>query len=603
MQQCDLVMKGGITSGVVYPQAVTEITNEYRLRQVGGASAGAIAAVFAAAAEYERQNRKVISGNQSARKENEAKKVQNNNITGFEKLSKLSDYLAKNLRSLFQPDPVFKRVFDILMASVSENDSVWFAVVKAIVWQIGLVVIMLGLGIWQSFETGNLWKGVAIAMIGLLVAGVWAFVVVKRVIFNKLPKADFGMCSGKTIGDPSKNRPAFTDWIRKNVDDIAGKTNGPLTIGDLDKYDITLAIMTSDLSTGRPYRLPFQTRIHYFSKREFERLFDRKFVDYLCKVGGRHEYKKTKSVPEDLYKLPVGPKFPVALAARMSLSFPGLIAGVPLYRDDHQIDKPGDEKIRRCLFSDGGISSNFPIHFFDSLLPRRPTFGITLGVWETDRHSDDDRVTLPLGALQSTNLPVRPIGKISEFVSSILYTAKDWQDTLQSMMPGYADRIVTIRLDPNKEGGMNLDMKKETIETLGEFGRQAGELLASRFSYVQGGDGFDQHRYYRAISVMPKLEKSLEGFADVLESRPDGVPTAKTTSSVLTEFDTALHKTSKSWRRSPFLAFAEALAGIGKGGAIKPQIPPRERIQDRDDLPHFDATIRLVATADRVPKR
>ena len=29
-------------------------------------------------------------------------------------------------------------------------------------------------------------------------------------------------------------------------------------------------------------------------------------------------------------------------------------------------------------FSDGGIASNFPIHFFDSWLPDRPTFGITL---------------------------------------------------------------------------------------------------------------------------------------------------------------------------------------------------------------------------------
>ena len=48
--RCDIVMKGGITSGVIYPRAVAELAKTYRLSQVGGASAGAIAAAAAAAA-------------------------------------------------------------------------------------------------------------------------------------------------------------------------------------------------------------------------------------------------------------------------------------------------------------------------------------------------------------------------------------------------------------------------------------------------------------------------------------------------------------------------------------------------------------------------
>ena len=44
-------MKGGVTSGVIYPLALCELAREFRLRNVGGASAGAIAASFAAAAE------------------------------------------------------------------------------------------------------------------------------------------------------------------------------------------------------------------------------------------------------------------------------------------------------------------------------------------------------------------------------------------------------------------------------------------------------------------------------------------------------------------------------------------------------------------------
>jgi Patatin-like phospholipase len=49
--ECDIVMKGGITSGVIYPLAVCELAKTYRLHSLGGASAGAIAAAAAAAAE------------------------------------------------------------------------------------------------------------------------------------------------------------------------------------------------------------------------------------------------------------------------------------------------------------------------------------------------------------------------------------------------------------------------------------------------------------------------------------------------------------------------------------------------------------------------
>jgi predicted acylesterase/phospholipase RssA len=51
---CDVVMKGGITSGVVYPLAVCELARTYQLKSIGGTSAGAIAAAAAAAAEYGR---------------------------------------------------------------------------------------------------------------------------------------------------------------------------------------------------------------------------------------------------------------------------------------------------------------------------------------------------------------------------------------------------------------------------------------------------------------------------------------------------------------------------------------------------------------------
>ena len=43
VKECDVVMKGGITSGVIYPHAVCQLATTHRLRSVGGTSAGAIA--------------------------------------------------------------------------------------------------------------------------------------------------------------------------------------------------------------------------------------------------------------------------------------------------------------------------------------------------------------------------------------------------------------------------------------------------------------------------------------------------------------------------------------------------------------------------------
>jgi hypothetical protein len=47
--QCDLVMRGGITSGIVYPRAIAKLAETYDFRSIGGTS-GAIAAAATAAA-------------------------------------------------------------------------------------------------------------------------------------------------------------------------------------------------------------------------------------------------------------------------------------------------------------------------------------------------------------------------------------------------------------------------------------------------------------------------------------------------------------------------------------------------------------------------
>ena len=95
---CDIVMKGGITSGVVYPRAVTELARSFTLKSVGGTSAGAIAAAAAAAAE-------------SARARHPA-------ADAFDPVRKLPELLSAknssghtNLFTFFQPQPGTARLF------------------------------------------------------------------------------------------------------------------------------------------------------------------------------------------------------------------------------------------------------------------------------------------------------------------------------------------------------------------------------------------------------------------------------------------------------------------------------------------------------------
>ncbi len=50
--QCDIILRGGITSGIVYPRAIAKLAETYDFRSIGGSSAGAIAASWTAAAAF-----------------------------------------------------------------------------------------------------------------------------------------------------------------------------------------------------------------------------------------------------------------------------------------------------------------------------------------------------------------------------------------------------------------------------------------------------------------------------------------------------------------------------------------------------------------------
>src|SRR5262249_1238982 len=94
--------------------------------------------------------------------------------------------------------------------------------------------------------------------------------------------------------------------------------------------------------------------------------------------------------PQGLLPLPSGRDLPVVVAARMSLSFPVLFSMVPLHAVDFTFKANRGEHPRaeRCWFIDGGLSSNFPVTFFDQPLPRWPTFCIDLAEFHPDYPKD-----------------------------------------------------------------------------------------------------------------------------------------------------------------------------------------------------------------------
>ncbi|PQA89251.1 patatin-like phospholipase family protein [Hyphococcus luteus] len=490
-RECDIIMKGGVTSGVVYPQAILKLAEQYRFRSIGGTSAGAIAAGLTAACEFNRAG------------------------GGFETIEKIPAFLAGNLLSLFQPAPELGHLFDLL---------------------------------FKLKDKSSLWGGLSL-IAGSQIAGFFRGRGLKKTLTRTLPAHHFGMCPGPT--QEGADGPGLTDWLAEQLEIAAGRmTPGgafpdrPLVFGDLwrgalcdiesdgaeldampaAQRRIGLSMVTTNLSMKRPNALPFLDDFNfYFSRSDFEKLFPPFVVDYMAgAVDAAHPYG------DDYFHFPLGAKMPVIVAIRMSLSFPLLFTAIPLYRRYFSDRTADDNELELTLFSDGGLTSNFPIHFFDGLLPGRPTFGISLDEYDPrkwpkdDNGAIDDRVFLPMPAREGQSLAIQKIESLFGFLMSLFNASKDWQDQLQGVLPGYRERIAHIALKPD-EGGLNLDMPPAAVERLSRFGEKAGE----RFTGAPGAPreerfDFDEHRWRRALVLYARLEESLAGLAGVWDKDVDG---------------------------------------------------------------------------------
>jgi Patatin-like phospholipase len=624
LKDCDLVMKGGITSGIVYPPVLLKLKEEFRFRNIGGTSAGAIAAAGAAAAEYGRQcgaeikysDKSGFRGLQNINEQLGSCLLPNSNKSPGENPT---NQKYKNscevtfLQNLFQPTIETNAIFKLalkLFTELQKKERRSKKFLQNFTWLISLfkevkllhpsqanqsrsinsedqtyqpfrkggmlgffaaiflsVLVLLTVFLVTTFfgdhSSPILWIVLTLVLVipisffayflgglGLTIVGLF------RNFTEQVVKGNnFGFCNGMDGVSLVQGEPALTQWLHTDVINTLADPDlkTPLTFGDLKSKEIVLRMVTSNVSQNIPYVLPFENPIFIFKENDFRMLFPGDVVDFMKSKPSRTD----KNLPSGYYFFPKSEDFPVVVATRMSLSFPILFSAIPLYtikvtqQDSQSI---GVDDLQLNWFSDGGISSNFPIHFFDGWIPSRPTFGINLGTWqeenmkdfsvsEKSKRSENSTISslsksVPLDLLTCTKLTQSATGSSSgnsdrrvvlptandvpvilhkelghnlfAFLGAIFSTSQNYRDTMQSMLSGYRERIVEIKLN-DAEGGLNLNMPEEVIEALKQLGDLAGDKLCNEFR-------FEHHQWVRLKTMMGLLESQLHQVAVAVQN-------------------------------------------------------------------------------------
>jgi hypothetical protein len=560
MRNCDIVMKGGITSGVVYPLAIVELAQEFRFRNIGGTSAGAIAAAMTAAAEY----RRITTGASD----------------GFDVLATLPEFLAgttdgaPNLLGLFPPAPKTRRLFAIVEALLGSGSKLrviprLLAVsplrsLLAFVPAIALAVVLAR----EPMHIAALLALVAIEL--LLIAGGFAALAALtayRAAFVTLPENGFGFSLGRAPA--GRKQPGVTDWLHETLQRTAGRAadDAPLTFADLwtagttatvDECEhepelraINLQMITTALSHGRPYRLPFENRRFSFREDEMRAHFPDAIVKHLVARGGTPSH-------DGFIPLPPPAELPIVVAARMSLSFPVLFAMVPLYAVDYtrHSNQSGEPHPERCWFIDGGLSSNFPVTLFDSVLPRWPTFAVDLSEFHPDypkdEHDESNNVWMVKGNGNGTSDRWIRFAGFAGYISAMLDTIRNWRDNTQLTVPGFRDRIAHVKLS-EEEGGLNLDMNERCVRSLAQRGRWAGVKLRERFGAAgatRRGLNWNTHRVARYRIAVALLRRSLRQLDEAFTESDEPYPS---------------YESLVSHDRDAFLTLSRELLAVARG--------------------------------------
>ena len=550
-KSADLVLQGGVTSALVYIGLIRRLSRTYRFKRLGGASSGAVAAAAAAIAEHSRQHPKTGS-----------------HLDPFRRLGQFAVELAQTDRhgdtqlfKLFQPQAPTQRGWAIVSAGLRHWPLHKCAAVRsafrAALWQYPLIALLAllvcvappvyvwthDLHAWTlpfvSSLVAALVGGALLAVLAVLVWTGWATWVALRT-------NHFGFCTGmdaevsaapadlaklplslalhglfNSLADlPVKGRPVlFADLWGEGADEAQGAD------GKVKEREIDLQVITTCLSLERPYRLPGDPGLNplqgfFYDPAEWAEFFPLPVMamlkDAQVPYGGP---PVTNAAGVELRTLPMPRHWPVLMAVRLSLSFPVLLAAVPMYTLDGARDRrmgAGETRFvaRKVYFSDGGITNNCPVQLFDAPLPRRPTFVVRLDDLP-DEHPKRYRVWLD-GDPGDPPPRVRPVAGILDFVGALVGTMMHWRDSVQMGLPGYRERVARVGLRPD-EGGLNLAMPPPTIRSLVALGAMAASKLDRAFNAPRTAGRFnrwDQHRWVRLCSTLSATQRQLREIAN-----------------------------------------------------------------------------------------
>lgn len=557
---CDLVLTGGVASGVVYPWAIVEIARAYRFRSIGGTSVGAMAAALAAAAEYGRR-----TGCKAP----------------FEVLRRTPAALGECLAdgrtrmfSLFQTNAGGERLINIwgrLGTGTSMTDMSLSGILRVV------LSVYRAPGVLGAFA-GYLLAWITAPLSQWLFIPIGAAMGIVLAICNDVRQGvicnHLGLCKGGTSEGPGpdgERRPGLSEWLHDGIQASAGleRKDRPLTFRDLwcapaypggprqtcneqdsaEHRAIDLQVITTNVTHGRPYRLPntdSRSRL-FFKLKDLKDYFPQVVLDALRRDARPYAPRtdsdpKDCAVPADLLELPVA-DLPIVVAARLSLSCPLLISAVQLWAIDYE-PKRGKRDLKPCQFTDGGVSSNFPIHLFDEAVPRWPTFGLWL-----DRESPyrpDERVWLPefqgqgwgdaWNRFDPEAAGPKPLAYsrkdfkyLAGFLLGILTGGLDWNDRTTFRLPHVRNRVARLLLRPG-EGGLNIAMPRDKILRMAhEYGTKAGRLFVERFADEKGepSRAWREQRWIRMQLLFNGLRERLTNLRSSAQWASHAVPMAQ----------------------------------------------------------------------------
>jgi hypothetical protein len=433
------------------------------------------------------------------------------------------------------------------------------------------VVAAIGLAFdWNSLEGWSL-LGLALWLMACVVAiAAGGAVAIALSAGRAIAGNSFGLVTGTL---PSCKRRGATveplgDWLHGVINEAAGRSpqEGPLTFRELaggrdgDPHAVELVVMTTCLTQSRSYRIPNDFGLGgdvrerwFFDEGELRKVLPAPVVDHLVspahappsppQASSAEEWAWVRSALAPLKPLPDPADWPIVMAARMSLSFPVLLSAVPLWKVDWSLTDNGKAltewrkdhgsslapRAERCWFPDGGLTSNVPPPLLDSLLPRRPTFGINR------RGFHPNRAWAAAPDVPEAEKVYRPpdnsggmdewwsrfgegkdgLGRVVAFLGAIKATGFNWGDDEQMKVPGYRDRVAHIS-HSDDEGGLNLDMPPAHVTRLSERGRIAGELLRDAFTTPatpERATDWRNHKWVRLRTSSALLDEALRSLA------------------------------------------------------------------------------------------